>query len=170
MGMLGKTASFGLAWSAAILTLIGGAAHFDCRCPDGHLKAYCPGSALHSSGCCCGTTCCSAAAGANSCCRAGDHGAACGGGHHPEARHQSCPVGLSRASGACCQMTLAPAPSYTRAGPQRLPIHGKTIALGLAPADPVATVLAPSHTGGFGSAHLRSPPPDLVTLLQRLVI
>jgi hypothetical protein len=41
----------------AAMTLIAAFPHFECRCPDGHLKPYCLGFCSTTSGCC-GESCC----------------------------------------------------------------------------------------------------------------
>src|SRR5436190_17008074 len=45
----------------ALSTLIAGAPHFVCRCPDGQVKLFCVSAPSAATGCCCGNACCRSA-------------------------------------------------------------------------------------------------------------
>src|SRR5438552_5070598 len=70
MRSFGRKAWIGQAWLTAVMTLVTAVPHFDCRCPDGHVKPFCLSISRAASGCCCGGTCCSSTEGGRSCCRA----------------------------------------------------------------------------------------------------
>src|SRR5947209_9321824 len=63
-----STASVGLVWLTAAMTVVAGTPHFACRCPDGHVKPFCLGLASKTTGCCCGSACCSGSRGGKCCC------------------------------------------------------------------------------------------------------
>lgn len=164
MATCGRKAWAALVWLTTLMTLVAGLPHFDCRCPSGQVKPFCPGQT--STACCCGGSCCSPTqppppqdAPDGLCPRCG---------HHPDTRGDA--VGTEGAVGsACCLMTLAEAPVLA-AGEARA----------AAEREPDAEPLAPPSHGGFPAAHDvqasawqpgTSPPPiDLVILLRHLVI
>src|SRR6516164_8009702 len=45
-------------WATAISTLFAGIPHFDCRCPNGHIKPFCLALLIGKTGCCCEGSCC----------------------------------------------------------------------------------------------------------------
>lgn len=170
MVAFGKKARVAHVWLTALLTLVSGIPHVQCRCPSGRLKPFCLSFPFRSGA---SASCCCAAGGSSSgsCCLAPDSPPAgetvptcCNHAHGRRAREGS------RAGASCCSRTLAspgeftPSPSVTR--PTAEP--GWVAAL---PSLGPAGVLP--HERGLLSwqAHLLAPPPaDLVTVLQRLTI
>ncbi len=176
MAAFGILARKGLVSLAAILTLIAGGPHFECRCPGGQVKSICFG-APSSSRCCCGGACCRGLPGRGCCChrksappRRAPRVPCCGG--DQATQHKTPPPGGEcLVEGKGCVKTLAPtvplaAPSSQLSGDARLV--------------PVAYLAAahfptlPDATGPSGAAvvcaHSLAPPRDRLLLLCRLLI
>src|SRR5262245_47170854 len=93
----------------AFATLIAGAPHFICRCPDGHVKLFCVSTPSAAPGCCCGHACCRPAGRDEG--GAADRPKGCGTGaccSAAKARRfadgRTCQISLQR---NCCARTLA---------------------------------------------------------------
>lgn len=160
-------------WLTAVMTLIGGLPHFDCRCPDGHLKQFCLAVAAKRTGCCCGGGCCGGQG--NGCCGVKPNA----GPKRPAVpsccEHQSSettarsPVGVDGQAPGCvrtvAQTDLATAPS---------PAIGKldfaTAAPLLCPHTSANLLVVSTLPHGRESLHGVGPPPDLIALLQHLLI
>ena len=67
--MMSRAASVIGGWATAVMTLLAGLPHFECRCPDGHVKPFWLGLASGVSSCCCGCSCCSSSTKPRCCCR-----------------------------------------------------------------------------------------------------
>lgn len=170
----------GAIWLTAIMTLVAGTPHFDCRCPNGNVKPFCLALLTGKTGCCCEGSCCAALPGDD-----GEGLATCDSPFATAAKETCC----------CCQARQANAKGESGAGDARLGKSGcqKTlaqaaVAVAESPvkdtvqalaAHPVAPVLAPvSGQDRFGPcdhltdypSHRRPPPTDLVTVLQHFLI
>ncbi len=167
----------GATWLTAIMMLIAGTPHFDCRCPNGNIKHICLSLFSGKSGCCCEGSCCSAIRGddakdltdhpspsaavakAGCCCK----------GRQENARDES--QTDARLGKAGCQKTLAKAAAAIAEPAMKAPVQDPTAHLFV----PAAELLAGQD--GFGAcdclfAHRYHwpPPTDLVTVLQRFLI
>jgi hypothetical protein len=154
----GNTFRVGSLGLAALMTVLAGAPHFDCVCPDGSLKVFCFGSSSDASGCCCGA--CSPAAPCGP--HHGDRPACC--------RHGGTPTHKGAAVEAPgCMKTLAPAQDLGRA-PHKATAPQEAPAVGLLahPACPAAS--APALARRRGPLPSPAPPADLLTLLQRYLL
>ena len=179
MRRLGKAISVGAVWLAAGLSLFAGVPHFSCVCPDGVVKPVCAGESSGTAGCCCGGGCC-ASSEAVSCCRGRgtSHAASaarkscCAGPHDDGCQPSSSEAGAA-VRGNCCVRTLEQPEAllFTPAGSTARPDF-TAHALPAAIAPPVATLAAPGSVAAVapGPAHCLSPPPDLLALLQHLLI
>lgn len=170
----------GAIWLTAIMTLVAGTPHFDCRCPNGNVKPFCLALPTGKTGCCCDGSCCAALPGDD-----GERLAPCDSPSTTAAKetcccckpHQANAKGESgakdaRLGKAGCQKTLAQtvvavSESFVKDSVQALAAHL------------VAPALAPVRgQDGFGSceyltdypSHRRPPPTDLVTVLQHFLI
>jgi hypothetical protein len=176
MVLLRRAAFAGLAWLTAVMTLVAGMPHFECRCPNGHVKPFCLGLDSNKSGCCCGCACCSASPKGRCCCK--------GRGASPSKRKEkSCchtqhrnnlasrpgPAGSPAAQSSRCVKTVAVADQFTLVN-HEIPKDSQVQVAGFAS----PFILASCQTSGapkdLSQAHSPAPPPDLVTVLQRLVI
>jgi hypothetical protein len=177
MPLLGRIVWAVQVWLTAVTTLIAGIPHFDCRCPDGHVKPLCLAVTAEASGCCCGGSCCSAPATDSH-----SRGPAQAG----RARKKSCCArpqhdGLTSApgndggalSGTGCVRTgqrsdaAALAPN-TAAG--RPDVTARATPFALTPVVPTSALPRAAFAAARGAAHSLSPPPDLLSLLQHLLI
>jgi len=169
MGWVRRTASVGLVWLTAAMTVVAGTPHFDCRCPDGHVKPFCLGLASKTTGCCCGRACCSGSAGGKCCCYR-THGtpAGCGGRvrtPRPGGEIRPGAGGPGCANTLAGQELLALSPSEQTASDDLVPQPGL----------PTSAVLPDTLVNGArgqlsGATRPPAPPADLVTLLGRLLI
>jgi hypothetical protein len=157
--------SAGQVWLAAALVLFAGVPHFVCQCPGGRVKLFCSGAA-NKSDCCCPSP------SAGGCCQphAPKHQtSSCCATHGAPRRPESPPDG-GRGGGGCTR-TLEPADDYLpTTGPDTFGPHVTATAI-LPP--PAMAADGPSLGSGAPSwllSHALSPPPDLVTLLQHLLI
>jgi hypothetical protein len=174
MSVLGRSPLAGwLAWVAALLTPVAGVPHLVCQCPDGHVKEFCLSTARSSSGCCCGRACCARSPGGPCCCR-GKHGKTaagqdrCGAG---DARHQAGSGDNLLVEPACCVRSPAGPAPLAIAPHQKAPADDRNFAALLPPGVGSVYALTPGAPGRpAGLAHSLAPPPDLVTLLGRLLI
>lgn len=172
MGSFGRIALTGIVWLTAITTLIAGFPHFDCRCAGGKVKLFCLGIVAQDSGCCCGGACCSADQG-STCCQKQKRDSSTG-----VARKSSCcqgsqhlPKGTSCVGAAGCVKSLAQL--HDQVPPDGPKVVTKDLVAGmmLPPQFVLADSLTPtSHSHLPPQRYLLSPPTDLITVLQRLVI
>jgi hypothetical protein len=147
------------------MLLVAGIPHALCRCPDGNIKLFCFGSGASDSGCCC----------------EGKHGQAGKSSSPPVESEPSCcccphavkkqtPAGAPREQvQACgCSRFVAQTPVFTSTTDST--VAGKAL---LSVALPPATFTLPVTPGSSRECwtdHERGPPPDLITLLRRLLI
>jgi hypothetical protein len=176
MRAFGRIAWIGQAWVTALMTLVTAVPHFDCRCPDGHVKPFCLSIARDASGCCCGGTCCSSTEGGTRCC--GAHKQASSG----QAQVTSCCNHQDRKTSSStdhCQVVSHSGCTKTLAQPQVVTISNGTTAVAKAvtfPAflspQPAPLLSLPTMAHGYRGweEHLLPPPTDLLTLLRRLII
>jgi hypothetical protein len=179
MCRLGKAISVGLVWLATGLTLFAGVPFFSCVCPDGAVKPVCMGGSSDTAGCCCGGGCCTSPD-AESCCRGqGTPHAAnstpkscCAGGHDDGCKPSSSEAGAAL-RGSCCVRTLErqEALLFTQGGSPAQPAFSDH-SLPVATVPPLTTLATPRCVAALalGPAHCLSPPPDLLALLQHLLI
>ncbi len=175
MAGFGEKARVALVCLTALMTLVAGSPHVQCRCPDGRLKPFCLVSfsrAADSAGCCCGTEgpssrgrCCLApgttpARKASSCC-----------GHSHGRRQRATADGTDRVQGVCCTRTMVPSGDLALAPSAPEPSTDPTsVVLFSSPAASAAVLPSEGRLLSW-QAHLLAPPPtDLITLLQRLTI
>src|SRR4051794_16517190 len=173
---MGVTVKAAWVWLTAVMTLVAGLPHFDCRCPNGQVKRFCLGRASPPSGCCCGGACCSSASGGRCCCRSGGAASArqaekrscCG--RHTRLNDERPSAAGVKAQHTCCSKVLAqvqafvPSPAKPAVDPDQAPAV-------LPPAaDIVCTLVPRAHTRTPWHVHLLAPPTDLVTLLQHFLI
>lgn len=178
MRTIGRTALTGLVWLTAAMTLVAGLPHFDCRCPSGQVKPFCLATASKKTGCCCGGACCAGASGGGYCCNSPGSSPERHGHKPPCCAQEKAPPGgnqpfdgphLDHCGG--CVKTLAASPVLT-ADTHRKPLADDRSA---GTAMSVCAVVTCCPACGV-QEHLSrldrppAPPPDLVTLLQRLVI
>jgi hypothetical protein len=174
MRRLGKTVSVGLVWLATGATLFAGVPFSTCRCLAGAappLSDQKPADAHRS---CCGPGCC-AASGAGSCCRGrGASRAAprpCCAGRHTAGQLPSSDRAPALSSTCCVRTTHQPEASLSTAAEPtaRTAFNTHLLTLAHAPA-----AVSPAATGaavvGPSPGHSLSPPPDLLSLLQHLLI
>jgi hypothetical protein len=147
----------------AFTTLVAGTPHLHCVCPDGHVKPFC--LSFFSRTNCCAGSCCAAAAPGNEnhprkqcscCCQA--------------ARRQAEEQGQQvRAAG--CKKTLIDAEvSNVTAAARYVGRDTGIIAWVALSETSVVTPISASEVGRFAPHCHRSPPPDLLTLLQHFNI
>jgi hypothetical protein len=164
MSVFGKAGGIGLTYLTAIMTLFAGLPHFECRCPNGHTKLFCLGSASPDK--------------ASSCCR--DHDATSGGpakqrpccGHGNGGPRAQAPLGRAHLQAAGCLKVLVHAEdiaiSSGKTMPREITVVPGDLAFSLPP-----TLLAlrmEAQRQIAGPFHLLSPPIDLAVRLQRLLI
>ncbi len=171
---LQKTGLVGPVWLTAIMTLVAGLPHFDCRCPDGNLKPRCLGFTSKSSGCCCGGKCCSLAG--NDCCcgRKGDPSRPKAGGGvlcQEDQQTGSSRDARQQVQSNGCIRTVAGVEFFTRSQPKVSVGEYSTLSSAL-PLQAIYNFSSPTtnHGGKFREIHLLSPPTDLVVLLLHLLI
>jgi hypothetical protein len=161
-----------LVWLAAAMSVAAGMPHSTCRCPDGHVKLFCSGSAGKGRGCCCDRACCGKGVGATCCCRkarAGTRGvtASCCGAYGQAAEAPSSPGPAF--TGACCKRTLVQSKASTFRHLERFAFQdttpGALLHLHHAPAWDT-----PAEPCRFRPEHQRPPPTDLLATLQHLLI
>jgi hypothetical protein len=140
MVALGRTTRAGFVWLTALLTLVAGLPHVQCRCPSGRIKVFCPGDA--TGGCCATAASCSPP---EACC----------------APTHAAPVREDVRS--CCCHASAPATEIASETGVAAMRCTKTLP---AAAVPLEDPRQPSWQGHS----LAPPPTDLVTVLQRLTI
>jgi hypothetical protein len=162
MSVLGRTPLAGwLAWVAALLTPVAGVPHFICQCPDSHVKEISLSTAALSPGCCCGRACCGMhgrTAGQDKC-------GACKG------RHQAGSGENFLVEPACCVKSPAGPAPLAVAPHTKPPADGRNVAALLPPWADSGYAQAPEARGRPATTgHSLAPPPDLVTLLGRLLI
>jgi hypothetical protein len=156
-------------WLTAVMTLIAGLPHFDCRCPDGRLKRYCL-SLFFKNGCCCNGACCLVP-------------------------RKTPPALGKKAEKACCPCCNARRPlpgdapprwgNVRTAGCQKSLIEaapatpsGREAAAPQVAAHPLLTVPPPGFAHGADGTgddlradwHHRRPPPDRIIILQHFLV
>jgi hypothetical protein len=171
MATIGTIARAVLVGLSTLMTTVAGIPHFDCRCPNGDVKPFCFGLSSGRSGCCCavrGGTCCCHVRRSPSAARAKK--APCCARGPGQSKSEPAPHGQSVVDANGCAKRLA--------DPVTLAFTAKPTPSVYLLADvglPLQAVLVSSATSGapgqpFGQAHLSAPPPDLLTLLQRLLL
>ena len=163
----------------ALMTLVAGTPHFDCRCPNGRIKPFCLALLTGRTGCCCEGSCCSAPPGddekghtthpspaatvpkkACCCCKA----------HQGNARGGSRTApGLGKVG---CQKSLAEMASAVSEPSVKVSEKALSAHLFVPTLEPV------TEHDGFGPGafltayhqHRIPPPTDLVTVLQHFLI
>jgi hypothetical protein len=174
MGRFGKAISVGLVWLAAGSTLLAGVPVSACRCLAGDTQTTSDRKKSDTPASCCGTGCCSTSNG--SCCP-------CRASHAETAAHKSCcanrdsgnrpPSGVPTLSGTCCVRTTyqpdaalstpeTARTARTHAASQPLMLFAPTVVARGAPVSATAVNAAPGHS--------LAPPPNLISLLQHLLI
>ncbi|HEY7153128.1 MAG TPA: hypothetical protein VH575_04115 [Gemmataceae bacterium] len=147
----------------AFTTLIAGTPHFHCICPDGHVKPFCL-SFFSRTPCCCAGSCCASAPAA---------------GNHPRKQTSCCCHAAQRQAeergpqvrAAGCKKTLVDAEASNVTAPLRDVGQDTGIIVGVAASETfVVMPISASETGRLAPRHHRSPPPDLLTLLQHFNI
>jgi hypothetical protein len=145
------------------MTLIAGMPHFHCVCPDGHVKPFCL-SFFSQTPCCCAGSCCASAPIE---------------GNHPRKQTSCCCHAARRQAedqgqqvrAAGCKKTLVDAEASNVTAPARDVGQDTGIIVGVAvPETSVAMPISASEAGWLTPHHHRSPPPDLLTLLQHFNI
>lgn len=173
MCAFGKIATIGQVWLTAIMVPVAGLPHFDCRCPNGQVKHFCIGMAAKASGCCCGSACCSSSAAGKCCC--GSHAGACDG----QSKRFSCCKCQHNRGATSGRQTLERSgctKTAVRAGVFAASDGKATADLSQAGLPLTPCLLTPDLSGEVVTAHLRwqkhlpAPPPDVLNLLQRLLI
>jgi hypothetical protein len=149
----------------AFMTLVAGMPHFHCVCPNGHIKPFCL-SFFSQTACCCAGSCCAVPGAADEerpakqtsccCCQA-------------SRRQAGEPDQQFHATG--CTKTLVDAEASNVTAPVRdVEQDAGTIAwVALSEISVVMPILA-SEAGRLTPPCHRSPPPDLLTLLQHFNI
>lgn len=171
MVILGRAIRTGGILLTAIMTLVAGAPHLVCRCPNGRIKPSCL-SVFTAKSTCCERSCCSplpaeanasppAAAVKQTCCCCETNQ------EKPSGEHQSVP----RLERAACQKALAEAAAAVFESPVKVSVLDLTgHLLGLAP-EPIRSQQGFGVcTCWFGDRYHWPPPSDLVTVLQRFLI
>jgi hypothetical protein len=174
MHSLRKTLLAGHVWVTAVMTLIAGSPHLDCRCPDGHLKPFCLTAGSSPSACCCDGGCCATNSGGGKC-RGGSasrEGACPSCRRHRGQEQATSPRTALREDTSCCSRQLvqpeSSVPTHTR------PAITRDLTLISCPAPETAPALsllpAAERQTPSWLLHLPGPPGDLLTLLQRFLI
>ncbi len=156
----------------AVSTLIAGTPHFSCRCPNGQVKLFCLSAPSQASGCCCGAACCavpneSTEQSSEPCDSTAEPARCCCCAHKStQQEHKSSepPVSVQRTG---CVRTFVQAEQSVS--------ESKVVDLGSFDWAPLLTLhvctvpnLERASTGW--QAERGPPPPDLVTVLRRLLI
>ena len=159
-----------IAGLAAAMTLVAGLPHFHCRCPDGRVKLFCLGPAGAGLSSCCAAGCCTnptasvaeqySAEGACAPCCCGDHEAAPG---------SESPAAVDAGQRGCVK---TPAPPLVAAAPGERDTDERGLTDSLTLPESSAPLAAMPNDPGARSPEgpVVLPPPDLVTLLGRLLI
>jgi hypothetical protein len=176
--MVLRAVQTGAIWLTAIMTLVAGTPHFDCRCPKGNVKPFCLALLTGKTGCCCEGSCCSATSGEDvktlaahaspsatvpketcCCCEAHQENT------NSESRNEP------KLGNVGCQKTLAEAIMAVPAPAVKAPVQDLTTHLIVPAPEPV------TGQDGFGACgclfvnHYHWPPPtDLVTVLKHFLI
>ncbi len=177
MGRFRQTALVAQVWVTAVMTLVAGLPHFDCRCPDGRVKPFCLSFAFETSGCCCSGTCCSPTE--ESANRSGygttparqaKKAPCCSRHRGPETSELPSANGC-RAGGSGCVRTLTQ-PQDVACAPSQATGRADVAALVAVPASVsfVHALPAAAHNQPSWETHSLAPPVDLVTVLQHLLI
>src|SRR5579884_764691 len=169
----------GAIWLTAVMTLVAGTPHFDCRCPNGNVKPFCLALLTGKTGCCCEGSCCSASPGDDgkdraahaapsatvakkTCCCCKAHQENAGNGSRTD----------SRLGKAGCQKTLAKTAVAVAEPTVKAPDQDRTAHLFVPAPEPVRGQIGFASCDYLSSHHYhRIPPPtDLVTVLQHFLI
>lgn len=163
MGILRRTATAGLVWLTAVMTLTAGLPHFRCECPNGSVKPFCFGVFCSSTGNCCGNACPAARGSVRACADA--HRAACCC-YGAKGRRAAPSGGHPVAQGRGCVKSFAPHTRYVVSRPRAA--DGAAVNYYAAAVTNAYSRTALRLPRG---AHPPSPPPsDLVIVLQRFLI
>jgi len=177
MSFVGRRIVVTQVWLTAVMTLVAGLPHFDCRCPNGQVKLFCLSLGSKSSGCCCGGTCCSTTQGDRSCCR--------GRSTRSAGREQDRPCCRQHQSGQTtgfpsthyavrctgCARALAQ-PTVFAPSPGKTAVNKDMPLAAILPLDatPVSFLSLETQGSKLWQTHSIAPPTDLVTLLQHFLI
>lgn len=154
-----------LVWLTAAMTLAAGTPHFNCRCPNGRVKAFCFGSAVAKHGCCDGSCCDAKAAGASGPQAAS---ASCCGQHHKPAPNVPART-EGWLTGSHCTKTFVQPTVSTIQSPQKPILKDATLSVLLAFQSPLIWA-APMEPCRSRQKYQRPPPTDLVIALQHFLI
>ena len=158
MNPFGATTRACLTWLTAATTLLAAAPRVQCRCPDGRVTTFTVGQFVTPA-------CCAGMHGGADHPSSADHTNCprCAASHHSTQGDGSCPAAES--GGHCTKTAVCPAPAT---GSQPAPtLDPPAPTAFLAATDPLAWRSAPA--AGFVTLPAELlPPPDLVTILQRL--
>ncbi len=175
MGLFRHAVYTGTIWLTAVMTLIAGAPHFDCRCANGHVKPYCLGLAAKK-GCCCAGSCCSSPP------RAEEENATSPDPSSAPAGEKSCCCHEQRQSDAGrnpaestfektgCQKTFVEAADAVPSAAKVVVPDLLTPLFLLFPASVFPPFEIRLYADSFASNQGLSPPTDLVIVLQRFLI
>jgi len=161
------------------MMLVAGVPHFDCRCPNGHVKPYCLALRSGKTGCCCDGSCCptssrdgekavsahtspSATTAKKTCCCCKDHREGTG----SESRTGT---GFEKAG---CQKTLAEAAVAVPGPSVNESVQDLTAHLFIPTSEPALSHYGFAACDCLLANHYHWPPPptDLVTVLQHFLI
>jgi hypothetical protein len=160
-------------WLTAVMTVIAGLPHFECRCPGGRLKPFCLGTPSHTHACCCcggGPCCCRSAAVAGPAAEEPAGPSCCARIDEPSAPQQ---VSAGRPPSVqpkgCVRTLAADQQALTSEGfGAILSLEHSTVGPGfLAPVDLMTPPIRVRHSRDPVALHT---PPDLVIVLRHLVI
>lgn len=166
----------------AAMTLVAGAPHFTCRCPNGQVRLFCFGRLFTAwrpddsrvSNCCCGGGCCVGTTGA-CCCNspAGSEGeeAFCCSQDGNEQVEERSTNSAAQFTHTCCTKTLAQLPTIGVGNSKVIASEDLTLATFISLAGPLSlTGTDASHCSLSWQDHCIPPPTDLVSSFQLLTI
>jgi len=158
MDLLRRTFVTCLVWLTAAMSVIAGVPHFTCVCTATSQKPLRPHHSPTES-CCCGNACCQAEHRSNAaCCQ------------HRNTQSVRSERGIPRIEGTGCARALVPtqvvASLSTRSAAPVISLGGLSAPLLAGSANPMSAMPAKA----FWQLHWCSPPADLITTLQQLLI
>jgi hypothetical protein len=164
-------------WLTAVMVPIAGFPHFDCRCPNGHVKYFCIGTIRNAAGCCCGSACCGAAGQSTCCCARRDQATG-----RPDKKKACCAGNrshkISRSSGnrptleqSCCTKTVVCPAVFGRTHGQPASLKAPVANVACAcHADQVLPLQVSEFSDPRRQNHLLGPPANLRILLRQFQI
>jgi len=170
MHVLGANLRPALVCVTAVMTLVAGTPHVDCRCPDGRRKPYCLGTTTSGRSCCCGGTCCPNTSGKGCCCgKQQDNSPASEGGRadkHPTQPAGPAPhVGRANCAKSAAEAVVGVAEERTRGSGDDTQPPPQAAA-----ARPPCYAPVVAYRVAAWSVHDPGPPRDLVILLTHFLI